>query len=105
MYSFVVLGIIPGTNIQITFTVWCLLCLGVGIFYFEYKRNADFHAKTDVVIDKAADFAHNSIEKHNLAHIAGNEGFPIQLEIFKQQQTTTIRSFLRQLSDSLKIKR
>lgn len=104
MYSFVILGIIPGTNIQITFTIWCLLCLGVGIFILEYKRNADFHAKTDVLIDRAKEFAHSYIEKHNLAHIAGNEGFPIQLEVFKQQQASSIRSFLRQLSDSLKIK-
>ena len=28
MYSFFVLGIVPGTNIQITFTQW-LVCLGV----------------------------------------------------------------------------
>lgn len=105
MYSFIILGIIPGTNIQISFTVWCLLCLGLGIFYLEYKRNADFRAKTDVLIDRAADFAHSSIEKYNLAHIAGNEGLPVQFEIFKQQQASSIRSFLRQFSDSLKIKR
>lgn len=28
MYSFFVLGIVPGTNIQITFTQW-LVCLGI----------------------------------------------------------------------------
>lgn len=105
MYSFIVLGIIPGTDIQITFTIWCLICLGIGTFYLEYRRNANFQAKTDIVIDNVLNKAYAFIAKHRLAHIAGNQGLSVQLEIFKQQQASSVRSFLRQLGDTFKVKR
>ena len=41
MYSFIVLGEIPGTNITISFTMWVLLCLLVitTAFYIRLHRN------------------------------------------------------------------
>jgi hypothetical protein len=42
MYSFVVLGLIPGTNITISFTMWLQLALAFGavMTWFLYKRTA-----------------------------------------------------------------
>lgn len=38
MYSFLVLGIVPGTNIQITFTTWLILALLLGSVYVIRNR-------------------------------------------------------------------
>ena len=57
MYSFIVLGIIPGTNVQITFTIWCLSCgLITAIIYaykFGFKINLNSLADSDIDINKA----------------------------------------------------
>lgn len=38
MYSFLVLGIIPGTNIQIGFWAWIILMAGLIIAFRRYKQ-------------------------------------------------------------------
>lgn len=38
MYSFLVLGLIPGTNIQIGFWTWMVLMVGLIITFKIYKR-------------------------------------------------------------------
>ncbi len=37
MYSFLILGIIPGTDIQITFTLWCLISGVIATVIYVYK--------------------------------------------------------------------
>lgn len=38
MYSFLVLGLIPGTNIQISFWAWMVLMAGLLIAFKIYRR-------------------------------------------------------------------
>lgn len=42
MYSVMVLGLIPGTNVQISFVAWLIitivLSVGSSIIWLEYKR-------------------------------------------------------------------
>lgn len=47
MYSFIVLGIIPGTNIQITFTTWIdamllALCIGLTVHLYRLIKAQNF---------------------------------------------------------------
>ncbi len=47
MYNFLVLGLVPGTNLQITFTTWLdVIGLGIAGFlaYSLYERNDAQHA-------------------------------------------------------------
>ncbi len=43
MYSFLVLGLIPGTNIQIGFWTWIVLMLVLAIAFKRYKRHLIKH--------------------------------------------------------------
>lgn len=38
MYSILVLGLIPGTNIQISFWVWIILMIGLVLAFRKYKE-------------------------------------------------------------------
>lgn len=38
MYSLLVLGLIPGTNISISFQAWIILMLGLAIAFKFYRR-------------------------------------------------------------------
>jgi hypothetical protein len=38
MYSILVLGLIPGTNIQINFWVWIILMIGLVLAFRKYKE-------------------------------------------------------------------
>ena len=43
MYNFIVLGIIPGTNIQIGFYAWIILAITLfTLYYLFHKRIMDF---------------------------------------------------------------
>ena len=48
MYSFFVLGLIPGTNIQISFTMWVeatiALVLLAYLAHYHWKRSHDYQA-------------------------------------------------------------
>lgn len=39
MYSFLVLGLIPGTNIQIGFWSWIIITLVVAVIFYRYSKN------------------------------------------------------------------
>ena len=49
MYSFLVLGIIPGTNIQITFTTWLQLCAVVVFVWLIRNRVMATYAEQLIV--------------------------------------------------------
>jgi hypothetical protein len=37
MYTFLVLGLIPGTNIQVSFWVWIILMIGLVLVFRKYR--------------------------------------------------------------------
>lgn len=43
MYSFLVLGLIPGTNIQIGFWAWVVITIGCYIAFRHYKQRIINH--------------------------------------------------------------
>jgi len=53
MYSFLLLGLIPGTNIQITFQIWLDMVLVMidiaGIIWLYRRRHSDSHKKLPVL--------------------------------------------------------
>lgn len=105
MYSFFVLGIIPGTNIQITFTAWCFMLLALLVVWYNYHKNPNFNAIVNLYIAKLY-LKLDSLTKHELiTDVAGNKRFSVQLEILEQDLTPRIRSFVRQLLQSMKINR
>ena len=80
MYSFLVLGIIPGTNIQITFQGWItilgLLACGVGIYWLASHHKtlvASFTQRTVLYANQL------HVRIYLLASIRGNDRLTIKL--------------------------
>ena len=101
MYSLLLLGIVPGTNIQITFTLWCemfgmIVALGLILW-----RNARFRGAPAYLSNLVSfKFAPNLIHQ-----VAGHQRFTVQFEIFEQKLTAFIRMYSNQLFKTPKVKR
>jgi hypothetical protein len=105
MYSFFILGIIPGTNIKITFTVWCFFMTALLTVWYNYRKNPHFKAFINLYAAKLY-LKTAPLTKHELiTNITGNKGLPVQFEILEQDLALRVRSFTRQLLQTLKIKR
>jgi len=103
MYTFFILGIIPGTNLQITFTAWCLMSVTLLSIWFYYRKNPNFRSAVNLYIDKL----YNSIipiKDKLISDIAGDKGFAVQFEILEQNLFPRVHSFTHQLINRLKIK-
>ena len=101
MYQLFNLGLLIGTKLG--FIWWCLLFIGV-ILVVAIKRVR----LTLVQMARQLLIWLESVTKRQLFFIrfaSGNQGLPVQLEIFEQNLTPRIRSFLSQLRDLSKIHR
>ena len=106
MYQLVNLGLVIGTKLG--FVWWCLLSLGIIAFIvFKRWRRPLLHFilnnQTISRIKREVRAGAGSIFFPSV--VSGNQGLPVQLEIFEQNLTTRIRSFLRQISNLFKIQR
>lgn len=103
MYTFFILGIIPGTNLQITFTAWCLMTICLLIIWFYYRKNPNFRSVVNLYINKLYSSI-TPLKDRLISNVAGNKGFAVQFEILEQNLFPRVHGFTRQLIDRLKIK-
>lgn len=101
MYDLINLGLVIGTKLG--FVWWCLLSIAlIALFIFKRMR-----AGTRRLLGRVLSLIEQLFRATNLVPsvASGNQGLPVQLEIFEQNLTTRIRSFLSQIGNLFKIQR
>lgn len=99
MYQLFNLGLVIGTKIG--FAWWCLLTIAaVSIIGFKRSRLITRQMIRRAIIQTEIVFK-TSLP---LRIASGNQGLPIQLEIFEQNLATRIRTFLRQVGNLPKVR-
>lgn len=102
MYNLVDLGLVVGTVIG--FPLWCGLVLAM-VVALAYNRSRRFRSATLRLIRRLVVRVEPLFKRPVLSHVTGNQGFPIQLEIFEHNLTVRIQALLFKLRDSFKIRR
>ena len=105
MIGLLFLGIIPGTNIQISFYVWIVLMIGAVFALTNFRLNTDARTKLNLATSNlAATWSQLILVLVN--HIARHKRFAVQLEILEQRLgLSVIRPFDSNLTERLKINR
>ena len=101
MYQLFNLGLLIGTKLG--FIWWCLLFIGVTLFVAVKRVRLSIGQMIHQLL-----ICFELVTKRRLFFIrfaSGNQGLPVQLEIFEQNLTPRIRSFLGQLRNLSKIRR
>ncbi len=102
MYNLINLGLVIGTVIG--FPLWCGLVLAL-FATLAYRYSQRFRNKTIRLTHRLIASIELLLKRPLLSNITGDQGFPIQLEIFEQNLTARIQALLLKLRNSLKIHR
>lgn len=100
MNSLFSLAYFLGTSIN--FPIWCLIIVG-GVLGYRKRDAVKLYLKS--LLDYSLTTTELVFKRPLLSNVAGQEGFPVQLQIFEQELTSFVRTLLAKLRDSLKIAR
>ncbi len=98
MYNLINLGLVIGTIIG--FPLWCGLVLAL-FTALAYRHSRRLRNETIRLVANVALL----LKRPLLSNITGNQGFPIQLEIFEQNLTTRIQMLFFKFRNLFKIHR